>query len=681
MKIGGLVSGLDTQGLIDQLMQLERAPVVKLQQKQQVLKWKKEAMMDFRSNLMSLQTKVSDLVLSSAFNSKAVSAGNDKIVTATANTSAPNGTYNVTVNNLASATRVASTGAIGFIPVNPVAATMTSSAEMNTTPGVDVDPNAKFADGMAATMLEAGVIADGTKGITVNGVYIAIASDDTLNTVINKITDSAAGVTASLSGDKLTLQQKTPGSQKKINISDTSGFLTAVKIAAGEVSGQDNGYQSKLGTSGLVVNSGNLTINNYTIAVDVTKDSLQDVINRINSSAAGVTAFYDTATDTVSFASKTTGSQLINFGLDTTGLLGALKVNPGAQAAGNQASITVNGTTITRDSNVFDYNGIKITAQSVGATTVTVNQDTEKAIATIEEFVKQFNSTIDFINTKLAEKKVSDPKSDSESKQGLLSNEYLLRNTRQQLQKSISEPVSGLPSNMNMLALVGITTSAGGKGIIPDGKLVIDKEKLSQALETNAQAVQDLFTNGTSLPVTENLTGAQGVVNGTTVEFQLANMKIAGSPAPIVKVNSTAYTQVSSNPGVKQFMVDYAKGKIIFNQADAPAAGDTVDITYEYMVTSGPTAGIAVRLKQQISDLTKIGGYVDTATGNKGGLTSEIDTIGKSIERYEDRLAIREETLWKQFTAMEKALGLLQSQGDWLSGQLNNLPGWGTSKK
>lgn len=677
MQIGGLVSGLDTQGLITKLMQLERAPMVKMQQKQQLLKWKKEAVMEFRTNLMSLQTKVSDLVLSSAFNSKAVVTGNDKIVTGTANSSAPNGVYNVTVNNLASATRAASTGSIGLAPLSPLAASMTSVAEMNTAFGVDVNPNARFADGMAATRMEANVTADGTKGITINGVYIAIAATDTLNTVINKITDSAAGVTVSLSGDRLSLNQKIPGAANKINISDTSGFLAAVKIAAGEVTGQDAGYQKKLNASGLAVAGGNLTINNYTIAVDVTKDSLQDVINRINSSAAGVTAFYDSVTDSVSFAAKNTGSQLINFGLDTTGLLTALKVNPAIQTAGNQASMTINGTTLTRDANVFDYNGVKFAAQSTGTTTVTVNQDTDKAIKTIEEFVNQFNASIEFINSRLAEKKAREPKTDSEYKQGLLNNEALLRNTRALLQKSIGDPVGGLPTNMNMLALVGITTSAGGKGLVPDGKLVINKDKLRTALETNAKAVQDLFTKGTSQPVTQSFAGSAGVVNGTLVEFTLSNNKVAGNPAPVVKVNGTAYTQVSAAPGANQFMVDYTNGKIIFNQANAPAAGDTVEVTYEYNVTSGPDAGIAVRLKQQVAEMTKIGGFIDNVTGSKGGLTAQINSMDKYIERYEERLEAREKNLWRQFTAMEKAMGLLQSQSNWLSGQLNNLPGWG----
>jgi flagellar capping protein FliD len=40
---------------------------------------------------------------------------------------------------------------------------------------------------------------------------------------------------------------------------------------------------------------------------------------------------------------------------------------------------------------------------------------------------------------------------------------------------------------------------------------------------------------------------------------------------------------------------------------------------------------------------------------------------------YNDRLALREQALKNQFAAMEKAIGLLKNQGNYLSGQLANM--------
>ena len=42
---------------------------------------------------------------------------------------------------------------------------------------------------------------------------------------------------------------------------------------------------------------------------------------------------------------------------------------------------------------------------------------------------------------------------------------------------------------------------------------------------------------------------------------------------------------------------------------------------------------------------------------------------------------MRKETLTRQFTAMETALGTLQNQSQWLSAQLASLPSWSASAK
>lgn len=58
----------------------------------------------------------------------------------------------------------------------------------------------------------------------------------------------------------------------------------------------------------------------------------------------------------------------------------------------------------------------------------------------------------------------------------------------------------------------------------------------------------------------------------------------------------------------------------------------------------------------------------------------QIKTNESSILRAEQRLELKEEQLWRQFTAMEKALSTLYSQSEWLAGQLNSLPGYSQSK-
>jgi len=75
----------------------------------------------------------------------------------------------------------------------------------------------------------------------------------------------------------------------------------------------------------------------------------------------------------------------------------------------------------------------------------------------------------------------------------------------------------------------------------------------------------------------------------------------------------------------------------------------------------------------------------DTATGTLTLLAKSEDSQAKDIQaRISDwdlRLALRKDTLTRQFTSMEKALGTLQNQSNWLSGQLASLPSWSQSNK
>ena len=66
----------------------------------------------------------------------------------------------------------------------------------------------------------------------VNGVTVNVLANDTLRSVLAKITTSSAGVTARFDAatERVTLTAKSPG-QTPITVgADTSGFLSAVKL-------------------------------------------------------------------------------------------------------------------------------------------------------------------------------------------------------------------------------------------------------------------------------------------------------------------------------------------------------------------------------------------------------------------------------------------------------------------
>jgi flagellar hook-associated protein 2 len=63
-----------------------------------------------------------------------------------------------------------------------------------------------------------------------------------------------------------------------------------------------------------------------------------------------------------------------------------------------------------------------------------------------------------------------------------------------------------------------------------------------------------------------------------------------------------------------------------------------------------------------------------TITSAIKGRTSTIDRLQDNIGAWDLRLELRENTLIRQFTAMETALSRLNSQSTWLAGQISSLP-------
>ena len=99
----GVGSGLDLQGLLTKLMTVERSPVTALQSKISTTNTKISAFGTLQSKLSALQTAADDLRFSSRLTAKTATSSESAIASATANTSALNGSYSLNVTQLASA--------------------------------------------------------------------------------------------------------------------------------------------------------------------------------------------------------------------------------------------------------------------------------------------------------------------------------------------------------------------------------------------------------------------------------------------------------------------------------------------------------------------------------------------------------------------------------------------------
>jgi flagellar hook-associated protein 2 len=189
-----------------------------------------------------------------------------------------------------------------------------------------------------------------TGSFTVNGVTIAVDRDgDTLASVIARINDAGAGVTAAYdaAGDRLTFA--TIGCSEDLIAfgDDTAGFLDAAGLATGNtIRGKVRDDQQVLSkvASFAGIGSGFFTVNGVSIAVNAGSDTLTAVLQRITRSDAGVIATFDAARQTVMLTARINGDLPIEVEDDTTGFLGATRLDTGNTIRGHSAD----GVTIDR---------------------------------------------------------------------------------------------------------------------------------------------------------------------------------------------------------------------------------------------------------------------------------------------------------------------------------------------
>ena len=101
MKLGGIVSGLDTNDLISKIMQVERQPMTLIKNRKHTYELKKDLWTEINTSLLALKTSNDKLLDVNSFKKRTATTSNDAVVTATASDAAAEATYNVTVTNLA----------------------------------------------------------------------------------------------------------------------------------------------------------------------------------------------------------------------------------------------------------------------------------------------------------------------------------------------------------------------------------------------------------------------------------------------------------------------------------------------------------------------------------------------------------------------------------------------------
>jgi flagellar hook-associated protein 2 len=106
----GLISGLDIESLVSQLMAIEQRPRDLLTNRIELLTTQQTALMSLQARVMALQLTAANFNQESIFQQKAVSSTDESVLTVTANQFAAEGTYKFIVKRLASSHHLVSRG-------------------------------------------------------------------------------------------------------------------------------------------------------------------------------------------------------------------------------------------------------------------------------------------------------------------------------------------------------------------------------------------------------------------------------------------------------------------------------------------------------------------------------------------------------------------------------------------
>ncbi len=212
--------------------------------------------------------------------------------------------------------------------------------------------------------------------------------------------------------------------------------ITVNKLAAAHTVGSDR----QLDDESVLNISGNIKINGKDVAIGI-GDTLVDIKDTINGTAdIGVEA---TIVDNVlKLKMSETGITEISFEDDsathvlrTLGIFDDLDALKNEFVAASNASVTIDGQTISKTSNEISdvIDGVTLTLVKEDTVTMTVKRDNSSITAKIQNLVNQYNSVVDLIYSKTSEKKVSPPVTSADRFKGLASGDQFLESIRHEL--------------------------------------------------------------------------------------------------------------------------------------------------------------------------------------------------------------------------------------------------------
>lgn len=632
MRISGIVSGFDTDQMVKDLMKAEQLKVDNVEKQRKLVEYEQES-----------YREIIDLMRGDFLSYFDILKPSTNIRSAT---SFAKFNYSITENSVSS-NKVSVTASTTLNSYNHSITEISQLATKDTWVGTDTNIKGIKTNGFDLANLKTTLGTDDFKmtvaiGSTSKTIQISNADinamanvDDLANRLNTEISNSfgadysnvvtAFDANGDLTNDEIEFDMVS-NSVKLFSYAGNESTMTGLGI----VSGSSNYDYQNLKISDIFdltsVDISTISINGNNSLGLSNDDTISTFMSKLNGAGVDVEISFNALNEKFELKASAEGSAN-NISMDdanTVSFFNVLGIDAVNRTSGVNAKLKLDGVDIIQGSNTFNVDGVTYTLKDTHLITddpidINITQNTSSIIDNIKGFVEKYNALIGKINDKLTEKKYYDykPLTDEEikavsedeaklwkekSSSGLLRNSSELQSIVSRMRTALYESVENVGITLDQ---IGIKTSTDYKD---NGKLLIDENKLQEALETNYDNVVALFTNESDKQY----------------------------------LDADNATERYNENGIANRLYDVIQ--------------DSVRLTRD----DGGKKGILLEKAGLVGDISMI----------SNTLQLKIDDYNSRMDSLLELLSDKEEAYYTSFAKMESALSELQNQSTWLTQQL-----------
>ena len=222
IRLSGMVSGLDTEALVEAMVSTQVAKKEKLQKAQTKLQWKQDAYKSINTKVYGLYSKISNLRFSSAYDMKKTTVSDSTKATITASSSAVNGIQKLKIEKLATS---------GYLTGGQLASGTTGSTTLG---------QLGYAEGESTISVKVG---SERKDITVS-------KSTTTDDLVNSLKDAGVNASYDETNRRIFVSAKETGKENDFSITgaDLSGLKALAAAGLSVMSQADKESYAKMAT-------------------------------------------------------------------------------------------------------------------------------------------------------------------------------------------------------------------------------------------------------------------------------------------------------------------------------------------------------------------------------------------------------------------------------------------------